>query len=352
MSDFPIPTLTDLTNQSRSDLNGRIPGADSYLRRSLVNALAVVWAGMVYMLYIFLGQTLANEILPDTAIITLDRQAAIWGETRKAASFAGLSIQVTGSASLTVPAGTQLQRSDDFLYTVDADVTLTGATGTVAVTAVTSGSAGNAIADTTLSFVSPISGISSSATVLSTTSIGGDSETDDQLRARILQRISSTPQGGSQSDYERWVLSVPGVTRAWIFQWWTGPGKVGVTFVCDGRDNIIPTGDDIAAVQAYLATVRPVGGEPVVFASTPDAFNLTIAISPNTTAVQAAIQAEIIDLLAREAAPGGTELLSHIAQAIGDAAGDEDYRLDFPTANVTHAPGHLAVFGAITWESL
>ena len=63
----------------------------------------------------------------------------------------------------------------------------------------------------------------------------------------------------------------------------------------------------------------------------------------------AAIEAEIIDLLRREAVPGGTVLLSHLREAISIAAGEADHALTIPAANVTHATGELAVLGTITW---
>jgi uncharacterized phage protein gp47/JayE len=78
--------------------------------------------------------------------------------------------------------------------------------------------------------------------------------------------------------------------------------------------------------------------------------DLTITgLTPDTAAVRAAIEAEIIDLLRREAVPGGTILLSHLREAISIAAGEADHALTIPAANVTHATGELAVLGTITW---
>jgi uncharacterized phage protein gp47/JayE len=54
-------------------------------------------------------------------------------------------------------------------------------------------------------------------------------------------------------------------------------------------------------------------------------------------------------MLLRDAEPGGTILISHIREAISIAAGEVDHVLSAPAANVTHASGQLATFGAITW---
>ncbi|MDX9862130.1 MAG: hypothetical protein RBS99_14555, partial [Rhodospirillales bacterium] len=63
-----------------------------------------------------------------------------------------------------------------------------------------------------------------------------------------------------------------------------------------------------------------------------------------------AIEAEIRDLLRREAEPGGTILLSHIREAISIAAGEYDHALAAPAADLAHDTGEIAVFGGITWS--
>ena len=56
------------------------------------------------------------------------------------------------------------------------------------------------------------------------------------------------------------------------------------------------------------------------------------------------------DLLLREAVPGGTILLSHIRAAISAAAGETDYVLLSPSANVTNSTGNMSTMGTITWS--
>jgi uncharacterized phage protein gp47/JayE len=65
--------------------------------------------------------------------------------------------------------------------------------------------------------------------------------------------------------------------------------------------------------------------------------------------VQAAVLAELQDLLLREATPGGTLLLSHIRAAISSAAGETDFVLTSPAANVTNTTGNMCTMGTITW---
>jgi len=103
-------------------------------------------------------------------------------------------------------------------------------------------------------------------------------------------------------------------------------------------------------VQDYIDSVRPVTANVVVVAPIAVTLNLTIALTPNNTLVQAAVQAEVEDMLRREALPGGTLLLSHLREAISIAAGETNNVLITPTADVTYADGEMAIMGTITWQ--
>ena len=81
---------------------------------------------------------------------------------------------------------------------------------------------------------------------------GTDTETDEQLRARILQRIQNPPMGGSAADYVAWALAVPGVTRAWAAPE-QGIGTITVRFLMDdlrADDDGWPTPADVADGRA------------------------------------------------------------------------------------------------------
>ena len=66
-------------------------------------------------------------------------------------------------------------------------------------------------------------------------------------------------------------------------------------------------------------------------------------------AVKAAVEAELTDLLRREAEPSGTILLSHIREAVSIAAGETNYTMTAPAADVTHTTAQMATMGTITW---
>lgn len=347
---FTRPTLPQLIERNITDMESRLPGTDARLRRSNLNVLARMMAGSVHGLYGAL-EYLSRQVFPDTADAEhLDRWASIWGITRKVAVAASGPVTLTGVAGSIVPAATVLARSDGAEFTVDADTTLVGGSANANITASLAGAAGNTAAASALSFVTPVAGVSTTATVAAAAIVNGsDTETDTSLRERLVARIQDSPQGGADFDYVNWAKEVAGVTRAWVYPQELGAGTVTVRFVRDDDASPIPDAAEVAAVQAHIDARRPVTAVVAVVAPTAVPLNFTIAVTPNTAAVKAAVEAELRDLIRREAVPGGTLLLSHIREAISLAAGETNYTMTAPSADVALTLGQLTTFGAITW---
>lgn len=346
---FSRPALAELINRTRNDIISRLPDPD-VLRRNNADVYARALSGLSHGLYGYLDW-LSRQLIYDTADTDyLDRWASIWGITRKAATTAGGNITLTGSNGVTVPAGTELAAFDGVLYATQADATMASGTASVAVLAVATGAAGNRATGQLLTLQTAPEGVNSTATAGALTG-GADVETDDALRGRLLARIKRPPQGGAKADYEGWALEVTGVTRAWVYPLELGAGAVTVRFMMDDTyADGIPLSGDVSAVAAHIDPLRPVTAAVTVVAPVAAALNFTIAgLSPATTAVKAAVGQELRDLIAREAEPGGTLLLSHIREAISIAAGELDHSLTSPSANVTNTTGHITTMGTITW---
>jgi len=347
---FQRPTLTEIIDRTFSDLTSRLSLQGALLRRSVVGVLARVLAGAAHMLHGHLDW-IAKQAIPDTADEWLPRWASIWGVARKDAEFASGSASFVGTINgIVIPAGTVLKRSDGVEYETQADATVTAGAATASVKAIDAGSAGNADAGTALTLVFPIAGVNSAATVdADGITNGSEIEGNDSLRTRMLDRIQQPPHGGADFDYLTWALEVPGVTRAWVYPLHLGAGTVGITFVRDNDASLIPDAAEVEAVQDYIDARRPVTAEAFVFAPVAETLNFTIAVTPSTAAIKAAIEAELRDFLARESEPGGTLYLSRINEVISIAAGEFDHTLTSPSADVVKATGHLAVMGTITW---
>lgn len=342
------PTLTELHSRILDDIDARVPGADSRLRFSVLGVLARVFAAAFHAAYGLLNHW-SRQILPDTADgVHLTRHAANWSVLRKAATKASGTVGVTGTGGAIIPEGAILVRRDGAEYRVTAAAVIAAGVAVVAVAveAMIEGDAGNTDAAAILSFATPVAGVNAGATVISV-GAGNAAENDDSLRARLLRRMQRPPHGGNADDYVDWALAVAGVTRAWNAPNELGLGTVTVRFVMDGRVNIIPQPADVAAVQAYIDDVRPVGSVTTVVAPIAQAVNFLIRAVPPTLAVRQAITEELADLFRRDAAPGGTLLHSRMREAISLAAGEMDHDLNSPGGNASFPAGVIPVLGNV-----
>jgi uncharacterized phage protein gp47/JayE len=222
----------------------------------------------------------------------------------------------------------------------------------IPVLAIEAGEVGNFDAGLPIFLLSPIAGVQSTGTIATKLENGIDVETDDRLLARLLARIQQPPHGGASFDYEQWALEVAGVTRVWVYPTQMGAGTVTVLFVCDEEVSIIPSPAKVAEVQAYVDARAPVTAEVYVAAPIADSLSMNIKLTPNTTAVQNAVRAELDDLIDRDSAPGGAILISRLREAVSLAAGESNNQIVSPTADVVHATGHMAILGTLTFSSL
>lgn len=348
---FERPTLQELVERALADVESRLPGADTKLRRGNLQVLPRVHAAAVHGLYGYL-EFMARQAMPDSAEAEyLDRWAAVWGVLRRPAARATGSAAMNGTVGAVVPAGAIFRRNDNARFVASEEVIFSGISAEIPVIAEDAGDAGNTDAEAVISLVSPITGVTTVGAVAEDGLAGGaDQEVDAVLLARLLRRIQEPPHGGAEADYITWALECTGVTRAYAQGGRFGAGTVGVTFLMDDAESgPIPTPDDVARVQEYIDERRPVTAFVTVYALTPADLDFTIQLTPDTLAVRAAVEAELADLILREALPEGTLLISHIREAISIAAGETDHALTSPTEDATAGAGEVFVMGAITW---
>lgn len=345
---YSRPNLSEIISRVRSDVISRL-AQDDVLRRSDAEVYARVVAGVTHGLYGFIDW-LSRQVIYDTAEAEiLDRWASIWGVLRKPAAAATGTATLTGLVGAVVPTGALLQALDGVQYQTTADATFVGTTVVVDLEALVPAAAGNRTTGQTLTLATPVAGVQPGA-VASALVGGADEEHDEALRARLISRIQTPPHGGSAADYVAWALEVPGVTRAWCYPLELGPGTVTVRFMRDDDSgSAIPDAGEVTAVLDYINALRPVTAQVTVVAPVATPLAFTIAVTPNTAAVKTAVQEELADLIRREAEPGGTLLLSRIRAAISAAAGESNYTMTVPSADVALATGLITTLGVITW---
>lgn len=346
---FTRPPLLDLVNRTRDDVLSRLTTTDQ-LRRSDAEVYSRALAGGAHGLYGYLDW-LSRQVIYDTAESEyLERWAAIWGITRRAAAAATGIGTFTGSNGAVIPSGSSMTAWDGVAYQTTAAATIASGTATAPIAASSPGSAGNRAAGQTLSLASAIAGVSATVTA-SALEGGADVESDDDLRYRFLLRIRQPPHGGSRGDYLQWALEVAGVAQAWVYPLESGAGTVTVRIMTVAQGDTNPTAPaDIAAVAAHIDTVRPVTAQVTVAGVTPQAQDMTISgLLPSTDANKLAIEAALKDLLRSESEPGSIVYYSHLVEAISTVTGVIDFTLTVPAGNLPAVPGGVYRLGTVTW---
>lgn len=344
---FDRPTLRELITQMTTDAE-REAGAKQ-LRQSNLRVLPKVFAYACHGLYGFIAWIL-KQLFPDTAEKQfLERQASIQGIYRRAASKATGTLTVSYTEGATLPVGTIFMADDQTRYETTAEPEV--GSYTVPVQCLETGTVGNREAGQTYTLVSPVVGVDAEA-VGSEMAGGAEAESDESLRKRLLFRLQNPPRGGAKEDYIAWAEEVPGVTRAWCFPKEQGIGTVVVRFATDGMtEDGIPTSGMVQIVSDYIAEVAPVTATPYVVAPVAKPVNFRIKdLIPDSESVRAQVEAELKSLFIKEAHPGEALKLTHIQQAISSAAGEDDYELLEPTADVPADSTQLLVVGEVTYE--
>lgn len=346
---FERPTLPQLIDQGAAEFESRLPGVLARVRNSLIGVLNRVLAAGLSALYKYF-EYLSGQWWPDRcAPEFLQPHGARWGVPQLPAAPATGTLQFAGAEGSALALGTLVQRSDGLQYITTAAGVIAAGVANIAAQALLAGQTGNAISTTALTLSTPIAGVNAVASALTALAGGADVEGLEPWRARILARIRKPPQGGALTDYSAWALAVPGVTRAWVYPGEQGDGTVVLRFVRDDDATMIPDAGEVATMQTALDMVRPVTAAVYALAPVATLQNYSIQLLPDTAAIRAAVQAELLALYRREAAPGTTMLITHQREAISGAAGETDHVLSVPTANQIYTVGQMPTLGVITW---
>jgi uncharacterized phage protein gp47/JayE len=354
---WTTPTLRETRRLTRDYVLSQL-GARAMIPNSVLRIMSDAKAGLAHLAFLYLDW-LAKQLMPDTAEKEwLDRHGNIWlinsdgSKGRKAATYAQGSLQFEGNAATPIPVGTVLSGGNSVNYqTVTGGEIGSGGFGTAVAVALTAGSVGNLPDGDAMDLIVPIAGVTL-VTLVGDMTGGVDQERDEQLRERILFRIQNPPMGGSQADYVRWAMSVPGVTRAWAAPE-IGPGTMTVRFLMDDLhpDNYgLPTSSDIIMVYDYINSVRPVTVyDCFVMAPILYFYDVTITDLTNDDAtVRARIETSIKDMEFERSQPGQTWYRSWVDEAISQAVGEETHELDYETT-VMPAPAYMPVLGTILY---
>lgn len=358
-SGFIPRTLDAISRAIRGDLRRELPGTDATIWPNTLSVFSKVVA-MAIQLVEYRAEYIYRQIFASTADRRhLERQAYEFGMARKPASRATGKVVTTGTPDAIYPAGIGFL-SGNVMYRTSGearampDGTLILLAHSEAVGAQTNREAGAAL-DLADAALFPTLG--ASATV-DPAGLGGgaDTEDDDRLRARILDRKRRPPQGGAYSDYECMVTEVPGVVKAWAWPFAGGPGTVGVWFLFAGRENLIPDRSDVEVVRGEIEVRRLIRAGLHVNAPVAMPLNVTIAgLGADTVEVRGWIDGALRAMLLERCRPGVAVepfVLSRswVSEAISSAIGEDRHRLLLPADDVIFTDGGYPVLGTVTYE--
>ena len=203
---------------------------------------------------------LKNQMFPDTASGEyLDLHAEVRNLSRKAGKKSSglVSFQTDPEYEIIIPSGTVCAATGNdpvrFVTTEEALSIGGNSSVTVPAEAVSVGSSGNVIEGKISVIVTPVSGVTGVSNY--TFSGGSDIETDEQLRARIIDSFENISNGTNKAFYIKSAMEVSGVTAVGVIPRNRGAGTVDV-FITNEEGS--PSAALIAEVQSKLDEQREI----------------------------------------------------------------------------------------------
>ena len=191
----------------------------------------------------------------------LDLRGVEYGLYRKQPTLAMVDVVFTGTSGTIIPQGFVVQTVDGKQFRTTQAAAVVDTTAIVTATAVSTGSAANVAANTIVQMPAPLEGVT--AVSNPSKSAGGTAtETDDDFRNRILDRVRNPGSSGNINHYIQWAMEVDGVGAVKVFPLWSGGGTVKVAILDSNR---LPAAQAIVdAVKLHIEAERPVGADVTV----------------------------------------------------------------------------------------
>lgn len=319
-----------------------------------------VLAGQLFSLHARISW-LEKQVFPESAVgLQLDQLAAMWGLTRKAASFAEGTLcfsrpEAEELPELPLPAGILCAapgtEGKQFLTIEQATLREGETQACVRARALEAGAAYNVAAETVTLPVSPPQGVSH-VTNPSPFSGGADPETDERLRRRLLNALGRMPNGANADTYRERALSYAPVLDASVLPRARGAGTVDVVILTAAET---PDAALLAQIQADFSRDREIGTDILVRAATRTRADLSakvqVAYGYPVTQVAERCEAALRGYL--EALPLGSPLLTaHIGEALFHVDGVANYAVLSPAADTLLSADVKLIPGSVSVQSM
>ena len=295
-----------------------------------------------------------NQSVPQTATGEyLDYHAALRGIERKAGTKARGSLRFRLNAAreddLTVKRGTVCATAGlvRFVTTADGVIAAGELYADIPAEAESVGTSGNAGAETITVMTRAPEGVSGVLNPKAFTG-GSGAETDEELRARVLDSFIRLPNGANAAFYELRALSHAGVEAAVVIQRMIGIGTVGVVIAAPEG---VPSEALLQEVQDDLDAVREIAVDVTVLAPEVQSVAVTAQLLPKTgvsfeTAKAAAEKA--VGALFTGALLGKSLYRAAILSAIFETGMVQNVKLLQPAADIPGTERTLCRLGEVT----
>lgn len=295
-----------------------------------------------------------RQAFPQTAAGEyLDYHAAVRAlERRQAARAEGVlrfSLNEAAAADVEIAAGTQcMNASGEVFVTTEPGVIAAGETKCeVRARAEKAGNAGNTAAGSIVRMRLAPAGVSA-VTNPAAFSGGCDSESDEELRARVLGSYRKLPNGANAAFYEALALSVAGVEKVLVLPRNRGRGTVDIIFSAEGG---CPGEALVAQVRELIEQCREICVDVLVAAPETKSVDVSAALSIapgyDFEQVKARAEAAIAEFFGGDKL-GESIYAAKLTSILMGLDGVVNCALSAPAADVEAAAGVLPVAGNIS----
>lgn len=348
---FSIPTLDALVQSGRATIEVNLPGCDANLKGP---EMAIMDATMAHIHdALKIAQKQSYDVVPNPF---MSDEAALWwqnelGIEHGEAAYATGAVRFTGVNGTAILQGSILQNNNGTEYETLAGAVIAGGEAVVDVVAKTPGKDGNMIDGQTLSLKVAIIDVDGQVTVVNGGIIGGaDEQTPDEVKKQLMEFAKGSGiNNGSAGTYVRVALQVPGVTSAWERKHYPAYGQIGLFFLLDGANPIIPNNAKTNQMYDYFVPRVPMVPEYVIEAPVPVTVNVSVHLYKDGVSIRNQVRDELKNLFLVELR--GREVIrpSDISTAVGIAQGEESHLLISPIADIVLAPNQFAVLGSVSF---
>lgn len=348
------PSLDTIIARIIGDIDTTRPDLYASIAETPMNVFATADGGIVHGLYGYADHLFKMSLPIEGGAegVYLDRWGALEGVPRLPETNATPTVRFSATGTGTLTAGVIATRADGVAYMIQEATAYIVGLNEIVFVATEAGAASSLSEGDLLTLTESFVGIALVGEVVADAD-GEDVEGDAAYGARIRAALQTKAQGGSRTDFVAWAKEVPGVGDAWVVP--SLSPYVDVRILSNDPEDLEPSVELIAAVQAHLDEVAPWPSIPIAAGGVVVARNVTItALTPNTAATHSAIAAALEAFFSLPAfrQSGTTIYLTQLDAAVQNATGVTTFTRTVPAANIVNGATEVSILGTLSLPAI